>query len=59
MPVDAEPVLGGNIALSNVESNTPTAVVTGPRVDCNGEPELGRVSHFVTCPNAQKHRKAR
>lgn len=58
MPVDAEPVPGGNIALSNTKSDTPTAVVTGPRTDANGKPELGRVSHFVTCPNAAKHRKA-
>lgn len=59
MPVDAEPAIGGKFALSDTTAHTPTAVYVGDRVDPNGQPEPGRVSHFVTCPNAAKHRKPR
>ena len=53
MPVDANPVpAGGNVTLQDNGSGSPIAVyakgpVPGPRY----------LSHFVTCPSANKHRK--
>ena len=52
MPVDAEPVANGNIALGIGDppllSVNPPDFVKGPRY----------VSHFVTCKFAVRHRKA-
>lgn len=53
MPIDAEPVLGGNVEL--IDDGT-TAVV-------HGQPDLFAdtpryVSHFATCPNAKEFRRA-
>lgn len=53
MPVDAAPVPNGNIILNGGQ-----AVYT--QAGCTiGAPD-GKlyVSHFATCPNAKKHRKA-
>jgi hypothetical protein len=53
MPVDLEPVPGGNIDLVNG-----TAHVHGLSDAPDGlTPRY--VSHFVTCPHADSHRKAR
>ena len=54
MPLDPDPVDGGNIVLTReAESNgTPLAayVPADPGV-------MRHVSHFATCPNADQHRK--
>lgn len=49
MPVDAEPVDGGNLHL-----NAGPAVVVVKGCDC---PREHYVSHFVTCPDAGKWRR--
>jgi len=52
MPVDPEPVEGGNIILSERDHATPLAVYV------EADPGVMRhVSHFATCPNADQHRK--
>jgi len=49
MPLDPEPVPGGNVELVDGE-----AWVVKP------DPNVPRyVSHFATCPNAGQHRRAR
>lgn len=49
IPIDLEPVLGGNIT---IEANGVLALVHKP------EPDIKRyVSHFKTCPNAKAHRR--
>lgn len=49
IPIDPEPVLGGNVIL---EANGALARVVKP------DPGVRRfVSHFSTCPNAAHHRK--
>lgn len=60
MPLDAAPVKNGNLVIEKIaepfrshergELNTYRAVNVMP-----GEGEY--VSHFVTCPNAARHRK--
>lgn len=50
MPVDAEPVKGGNLRLEDVQDE-------GPCVYCTKAGEGTHVSHFATCPNAAQHRK--
>lgn len=52
MPVDAEPVLNGNIDV--LPGDPPTSNYLTPFADMKAY-----VSHFVTCPSAQKYRKAR
>lgn len=53
MPVDAEPVADGNLEL-DVRTDPPLAIVHGqPTLD--GGPRY--VSHFATCPNADRHRQ--
>ena len=52
MPVDLEPVVGGNIILRPRPHQEPLAIYT------KGEPTVKRfVSHFVTCRDARKWRK--
>lgn len=54
MPVDARPVAGGNIDLSDDVSvrSTPRAEIVP------ADPTAVRyTSHFVTCPDADKHRR--
>lgn len=51
MPIDPEPVDGGNLILDRRD---------GPRVTVATEgnlPPCGYVSHFATCPQAGKWRK--
>lgn len=50
MPLDPEPVRGGNVRLEKG-----TAHVLGP-LEADAEPRL-YVSHFATCPQAASHRK--
>jgi len=54
MPVDAEPVLGGNIDL---DFNLPISAHVVPK----GSQHKASLytSHFVTCPNATTHRRKR
>jgi len=70
MPVDAEPVEGGNILLSHRQAATaPVAVVQGRddieqlRKQHEQSPQDGPLrlftSHFATCPYAGQHRRPR
>jgi hypothetical protein len=63
MPVDAEPVDGGNVLLSQVVAGvgTPTATVVGNTVQPSifGDDGPRYVSHFSTCPRADEHRTPR
>lgn len=57
MPVDAEPVKDGNIVLRQ-----PGLDEVFAHVRRENSPQLATpyyVSHFVTCPNANQHRKRR
>lgn len=61
MPIDAEPCADGNIVLSEpVDPDAPVIamILTAEQVR---QPSLGEpryVSHFATCPNAARHRRA-
>lgn len=61
MPVDAEPVDGGNVILHPgiARGDAPTATVVGKAVApaLFGDDAPRYVSHFVTCPNADAHRR--
>lgn len=61
MPVDAEPVHGGNVVLTTGTDTTPSAeVLTRDEVvkrEARGVRSF--VSHFVTCPAAAARRKHR
>jgi len=64
MPVDAEPVDGGNVLLSpnptgSQDRYAPVATVVGKRVQASlfGDDGPRYVSHFATCPNADLHRR--
>lgn len=51
MPVDRDAILGGNLVLTQSGYRTTATVVTP-------DPAIRRhVSHFVTCPNREEHRK--
>lgn len=56
MPVDAEPVDGGNVTLA-----VPTDSRAKPLATVHGQAPLGAtslyLSHFVTCPQAGEWRK--
>lgn len=52
MPVDAEPVEGGNIKIVDGVSHVMKGDLFEPMV---GGPSY--VSHFVTCPNREQHRR--
>jgi hypothetical protein len=56
IPLDPDPVEGGNLALAD-QGTTPIAYY----VDPEDEPVPGPlyVSHFATCPNAAQHRWGR
>lgn len=62
MPVDAEPVVGGNIRLTQrTYPLGPLATVCGPlplelEADDDG---IRYLSHFVTCPHSAQHRRPR
>jgi hypothetical protein len=52
MPVDIEPVSAGNIVLRERPPLPPLALYVKP------DPHFNRyISHFVTCPQANKWRK--
>lgn len=55
MPVDVEPRADGNLSLTEAEP-IPQVVVIKAGQDVDG-PRY--VSHFVTCPNAARHRSRR
>jgi hypothetical protein len=60
IPVDPEPVPDGNIELLDRSElrMQPRAVVIDPaQTSLDAAPRY--VSHFVTCPQADQHRKAR
>ncbi len=57
MPVDVEPVKGGNVQLDARGGATPLASVLSIAQQF-GKANLRR-SHFVTCPNAAQHRRRR
>lgn len=61
MPVDRDPVDGGNVLLApSVEpGGSPTATVVGKRVQETlfGDNGPRYVSHFATCPDANRHRR--
>lgn len=50
IPLDAEPVLNGNL----IFDENGRIVTVEPRAS-----KLAYISHFATCPQAAKHRKAR
>jgi hypothetical protein len=57
MPVDAEPVDGGNLVLVYPSPGaTPLALHTPPEQQLFDDPPR-YVSHFSTCPHADQHRK--
>lgn len=52
MPIDPEPVVGGNLVVRERIGQVPLAFYTKP------DPQTPRyVSHFVTCPQRNKWRK--
>lgn len=61
MPVDADPVPDGNIEIDLLDSGPRARVLPAePLLVCievRHEPRY--VSHFVTCPQAAQHRRAR
>jgi hypothetical protein len=59
IPVDADPVPDGNLALlpSTMLGQDPTAIVVAPGAQLLGDDGVRYVSHFVTCPYADQHRR--
>jgi hypothetical protein len=62
MPVDTAPVDGGNVLLSPppIRGGAPVATVVGKRVQPSifGDDGPRYVSHFMTCPHADAHRRS-
>lgn len=60
MPVDAQPVDGGNVLLST-GPGVRIATVVGKKAQPNlfGDDGPRYTSHFATCPNADTHRRSR
>lgn len=56
MPVDPDPAPGGNVLLTEQYGQLTAVVVPAHRAF--GRTDL-RMSHFVTCPNADQHRRRR
>lgn len=53
IPVDPDPVKGGNLELVLQSATKPPRVVIH-----TSDPNITRhISHFATCPNAKEHRK--
>lgn len=51
VPVDPQPVLGGNLQLDSTDSGLVVIYV-------QADPDVVRhVSHFATCPDAAEHRR--
>jgi hypothetical protein len=63
MPLDPEPVNDGNVVvtgriLAGRDRDTPTILVLRPGEDEHLDADrLRYVSHFSSCPDAQKHRR--
>lgn len=57
IPIDAQPVDDGNLAVRRVGNELHSRVVKPD--DELGPDEKRGVSHFATCPNANQHRKPR
>lgn len=58
MPIDAEPVVGGNLMLSQTNDGKLVASVDNA-ASALLLPEPRYVSHFATCPDAAKFRRPR
>jgi hypothetical protein len=58
MPVDADPVPEGNVLLADDGDGTVHASVM-PEAQALLTEEPMRLSHFVTCPQADEHRRPR
>lgn len=56
MPVDRDPVPDGNLILTYPSPGSALALVVDPDQTMLDDPPR-YVSHFVTCPNADQHRK--
>jgi len=57
MPIDPEPVDGGNLVLDSPTPRGPViATYADPAAPMVDDP-LRYVSHFSTCPNADQHRR--
>lgn len=58
MPVDATPVKTGNIVLHHQSDprQAPIAIVLAKNQTCPSWAVERYVSHFATCPNADRHR---
>jgi hypothetical protein len=60
MPVDREPVDGGNVLVTRGPSGfTATVVGKQPQPNLFGDDGPRYTSHFATCPNADTHRRSR
>lgn len=61
MPLDPDPVIGGNVRVLDLHRDPPLVKVTGAAIDLFDEQDDGTryVSHFVSCPNADEHRRKR
>lgn len=59
MPIDPDPVIGGNIRLD--DAHPPKARIVGAAIDLFDPTDDGtrHVSHFATCPCADQHRTKR
>lgn len=57
MPVDPQPVAGGNVVLIEKAIGAPHIVVTGDAAAYPGRPRY--VSHFDSCPGADQARTKR
>lgn len=56
MPVDPQQVEGGNLIVVDMDGTTPICRVLPHESHREG---LGYVSHFSSCPSAERHRKKR
>lgn len=59
IPLDPEPYEAGNVWVDHYESGMPVVNVAADRRGVPSAEALVYVSHFVTCPNAAQHRRAR
>ena len=59
MPVDPDPVSGGNVKLTEMGDGPPLVTVLGKGAITEAEimGEELHTSHMFTCPNAKKHRR--
>lgn len=57
IPIDPEPVLGGNIELVGLDACR--FLSRNEVFELRSEGALAHRSHFASCPNAQEHRRRR